>query len=58
MVKLNLASNVIRNAGLKTVFEELTYNNSLKELNVSTIVGKNRNRIGSTGISAMKDFLI
>ena len=50
LVSLNMASNVIANAGMKVCFEELGNNHTLCELNISTIEGKNRNTITTTGI--------
>jgi hypothetical protein len=58
LVSLNMASNVIANAGLKVVFEELSHNQTLCELNVSTIGGKSRNTITTTGIQAMHHFCL
>ena len=45
MVHLNIASNEISGKGMEIVFEGMAENESIVNLNVSTIAGANRNRV-------------
>lgn len=50
IVSLNLASNDISNEGMIAIFRGLQDNESIINVNLSTIDGVARNRISHTGI--------
>ena len=57
IVYLNLASNDISNEGMISIFRGLQENESIIEVNLSTIDGVARNRISHTGIVELKKLL-
>jgi hypothetical protein len=57
VVSVNLASNEITNEGMADIFRNLENNESVIDINVSTMDGMSRNRIGLSGIYTLKSFL-
>ena len=57
MVYLNIASNGIKSEGFIQIFKSLRRNESLVELNVSTIDGIDRNRMNMQAVTELKKTL-
>jgi hypothetical protein len=54
---LDLSSNEITHKGVRAIADNLKFNQSLSFLNLSTIDGLNRNRIGVHGGQAISEVL-
>ena len=54
VVYLNLASNEISGKGMEIVFEGMCENESIVNLNLSTIQGANRNRVTRAAAKKLK----
>ena len=57
IIHLDLSSNCLTKAGIKTLCDMLLVNKTLVSLNIKSFEGLNRNKIGAAGVAPIKNML-